>query len=222
MIKSPEDIEEIGFKIVSIVPSIPSESPLLFDVLNQNEQKQLDPKIIDSFKNIEIFLKYGSLDKTLKSILVTSGQESEGKSLIASNVAISLANSDHKVLLVDADLIQPQLHKFFRVKSTPSLAHYLFRKKELNEIIRETHNSNLDLITCIEFPQNPSVIITSERMKNFMKSVENKYDYIVYDTSSLAKLKETAAMAADIDEVILVVRSNKLACEVYHNFKLKN
>ncbi|MCB9207825.1 MAG: polysaccharide biosynthesis tyrosine autokinase [Ignavibacteriales bacterium] len=209
LIKTQEDLEESGFKIIAKIPSIPSGSSLLFDALNETEQRELDPKIIESFSNIETFLKYGSLDKPLKTIMVTSGQDSEGKSLIASNVALALANSDHKVLLVDADLKNPQLNKFFRIKSTPSLAHYLFRKKELNEIIRKTHNKNLDLITCIEFPQNPSVIITSERMKNFMSIVKNHYDYIVYDTSSLCSLKETAEIAGEIDDVILVVRANK-------------
>jgi capsular exopolysaccharide synthesis family protein len=141
--------------------------------------------------------------------MVSSGQDSEGKSVVASNVAIALANGDNKVLLVDADLKHPQLNKYFKMKSTPSLAHYLFRKKELEEIIRTTHNKNLDIITCIEFPQNPAVIITSERMKNFMSEVVKEYDYVVYDTCSLCTLKETAEIAKEMDEVILVVRANQ-------------
>jgi capsular exopolysaccharide synthesis family protein len=120
-----------------------------------------------------------------------------------------LANSGNKVLLVDANLKYPVLYKFFKVKSTPSIAHYLFRKKELDEIIRNTHNKNLDLITCIEFPQNPAVILNSERMKNFVDTVKNKYDYVIYDSSSLNALAETVHLAALMDEVILVARAGK-------------
>ncbi len=129
IVKSTEDLEESGYKIISQIPSFPSGSPLLFDSLNMNNEKQLDSKILKSFEYIETFLKYGSLERSLKAVLITSGHDDEGKSLIASNVAIALANNGNKVLLVDVDLIKPQLNKYFKIKSTPSLAHYLFRKK---------------------------------------------------------------------------------------------
>lgn len=209
LIKSTDDLEESGYKIIAQIPSFAENSPILFDSLSQIEKRNVDKKVINAFEGISVFLKYGSLDKPLKTIMVTSGQDGEGKSIIAANTAISLANSGNKVLLVDADLKNPQLHKYFKIKSTPSLAHYLFGKKELEEVIRSTHNPNLSLVTCIEFPQNPAAIIISERMKNFMNEVKEDYDHIVYDTSSLCSLKETAVIASIIDEVILVVRANK-------------
>ncbi len=209
LIKNSEELEEAGYKIVAQIPSFPSGSPVLVDELSQADEKKMDPEIIKAFSSFETFLKYGSLENPLKTVLVTSAENGEGKSIIASNIAIALANTGNKVLLVDADLKNPQLHKLFRVKSTPSLAHFLFRKKELNEIIRNSHVKNLDLITCIEFPQNPSVIIASERMTNFMTQVEDKYDYIVYDSASLNALKETAVLAKKIDEVIFAVRVDK-------------
>lgn len=208
LIKSSEDLEESDYKIIAQIPSFPEGSSLLFDSLSRTEKDKVDPKILNAFDGISVFLKYGSLDKPLKTIMVASGQDGEGKSVIAANVALALANDDNKVLLVDVDLKNPQLNKYFKLKSTPSLAHYLFRKKELDEIIRTTHNKNLNIITCIEFPQNPSVIITSERMKNFMSQVAKDYDYVVYDTCSLCKLKETAEIAKEMDEVILVIRAN--------------
>lgn len=208
-VRSAEDLTDYGYTIISQIPSFPSGLPLLIDSLNEAKQSKLDPTIVKSFTSMETFLKYGNLEKSLKTILVTSSRDGEGKSLVASNIAIALANNDNKVLLVDANLKKPQLNKYFKMKSTPSLAHYLFRKKELEEIIRSTHNKNLDLITCIEFPQNPSVIITSERMKNFMDTVVKKYDYVVYDSASLCSFKETTAIAKEVDEIILVVRANK-------------
>ena len=208
-IESADDLDEHGFKLLSQVPNFPPGSPILIESPQDTENKKMDPQIIHAFSSIETFIKYGSLDKPLKSVLITSGQEGEGKSTVASNLAIALANSGNKVLLVDANLKYPVLYKFFKVKSTPSIAHYLFRKKDLDEIIRNTHNQNLDLITCIEFPQNPAVILTSERMKNFIDSVKINYDYVIYDSCSLNVLAETVKLAAHMDEVIIVARAGK-------------
>lgn len=209
VIESPDDVNEYGFKLLAQIPNFPAGSPILFDAAKKSDKKGEHSQILQSFSSIETFLKYGSLDNPLKSVLVTSSQQEEGKSVIASNIAIALAMSGNKVLLVDANLKYPVLYKFFKVKSTPSLAHFLFRKKELNDIIRDTHVQNLNLITCIEFPQNPSVIITSERMKNFIDQVEKDFDYIVYDSSSISTLKETVEIAKYMDEVMLVVRAGK-------------
>ena len=209
LIESANDLDEHGFKLLAQVPNFPPGSPILFNYFDENEENKTDPQISQAFSSIETFIKYGSLDKALKSVLIMSGQQGEGKSSISSNLAITLANSGNKVLLVDANLKYPILYKFFKVKSTPSIAHYLFRKKELNEIIRKTQNENLDLITCIEFPQNPAVILTSERMKNFVETVKKNYDYVIYDSCSLDVLAETAKLAALMDEVILVVRAGK-------------
>ena len=208
IIESHTEIEEAGYKLISQIPHFDSEDSLLFDSNIKSENEILNPKLIHAFENVGAYLKYGNLERPLRTVFVTSGSNEEGKSVVASNIALALANKNNKVLLVDADLIKPELHKIFRIKSTPSLAHYLFRKKEFEEIIRKTFNKNLDLITCIEFPQNPSIIITSERMKNFMEIVEKDYDYVIYDSSSLYSLKESCFIGKNVDETILVVRAN--------------
>ena len=209
LIKTVADIEELGYSIISQIPSFQGGPEILFDAVKDGDTENRNTKLIEAFTNIGTFLKYGSLDKSLRTILVTSGNDGEGKSIIASNIAIALANDDNKVLLIDADLKHPQLNKFFKLKSSPSLAHYLFRKKELDEIIRNTYKDNLKLITCIEFPQNPSAIITCERMGNFIEQVKEDYDYIIYDSSSLCSLKETASIAKQMDEVMLVIMAGK-------------
>jgi len=209
LITSAEEVEESGFKIIAQISHFDSLEPILFDSKLSNENQKPNSKTIHSFENIRAYLRYGNLDKPLKTILVTSGIPEEGKSTIAANLAVVLANNNNKVLLVDADFIKPELSRIFKIKSTPSLAHYLFRKKELEEIIRTTYKKELDLITCIEFPQNPSAVITSERMKNFMEIVKDKYDFIIYDSSSLSLLSETTFIGQNVDEVVLVVRAEK-------------
>lgn len=209
LIDSVDDIEELGYSLISQIPSIKNGNEVLFDAQKDESKNKRNSKLIDAFASIGTFLKYGSLDKSLRTVLVASGKDGEGKSIIAANIAIALANDDNKVLLIDANLKHPQLNKFFKLKSSPSLAHFLFRKKELDEVIRSTYKENLKLITCIEFPQNPSAIITSERMKDFIEKAKENFDYIIYDTSSFCSIKETAEIAGLMDEIILVIMSGK-------------
>ncbi|MFZ1289022.1 MAG: polysaccharide biosynthesis tyrosine autokinase [Melioribacteraceae bacterium] len=209
IVNSAQEVEDSGYKIISQFDHLETTEPIIVDLLNQNDEEFQHGKLGHSLANIHAYFKYGNLEKPLKTILITSGNVEEGKSIVAANIAVYLANNNNKVLLVDADLNKPDQSKIFKIKSTPSLAHYLFRKKELDEIIRNTHIKNLDIITCIEFPQNPSVIITSERMKSFMDTVKEMYDFVIYDSASLCSLKETSFVGQNVDETILVIRANK-------------
>ncbi|MBK7104536.1 MAG: polysaccharide biosynthesis tyrosine autokinase [Ignavibacteriae bacterium] len=209
IVNSAQEIEDSGYKIIAQFDHLETTEPVIIDLVNQNEEEFHHGKLAHSLANIQAYFKYGNLERPLKTILVTSNNAEEGKSIVAANIAVFLANNNNRVLLVDADLIKPDQSKIFKIKSTPSLAHYLFRKKELDEIIRNTHLKNLDIITCIEFPQNPSVIITSERMKSFMDLVKDMYDFVIYDSASLCSLKEITFVGQNVDETILVVRANK-------------
>ncbi len=210
---SSEDLEFLGFKIISTIPHIGKNKPLLLKVPEHNKRDEYNEasnqEVLDAFHRVSAFLKYGSLEQTIKSVLVTSTGLEEGKSFVASNLAISLAQEGHSVLLVDFNLKRPRLHKFFKVNSKPSFAHYLFRKEELERVIKKTHVEGLSIITSIEFPQDPSVIITSERMEKFVSLANEKYDYIIYDGMALFQCEEEALLAEILDEIIVVVRANK-------------
>ncbi|PID59223.1 MAG: hypothetical protein CR986_07025 [Ignavibacteriae bacterium] len=208
-INSADDIIDFGYKIVARIPTFPIGTPVLLDTKNESEGTTIPKEVIAPFDNIETFLRYGNLDKKLKTVFVTSGKDEEGKSLIASNIALTLANKGNKVLIVDTDVLAPQQHKNFNIKSTPSLAHYLFREKKLNEIINNSYNPNLDIITSIEIPQEPSVILSSDRMKNFMDEVNESYDFVIYDSCSLSAINEVAILAANTNETLLVIRGGK-------------
>jgi capsular exopolysaccharide synthesis family protein len=149
------------------------------------------------------------LDKVLKSVLVTSPNNDEGKSLVASNIAITIANSGAKVILVDANFINPKLNKLFNLHSSPSLAHYLLKKKNLDNIIRTTQIPNLSIITGVELIQNAGTIMNSSRMKEFIKIINNRFDFIIYDSASLSTLKESITIAKFVDQTILIARANK-------------
>ncbi len=210
---SSEDLEFLGLKIISTISHIGKNKPFLIETPARNKRdnynESSDQEVLDSFQRISAFLKYGSLEQTIKSVLIVSTGLEEGKSLVASNLAISLAHEGHSVLLVDTNLKRPRLHKFFRVNSKPSFAHYLFRKEGLDRVIKKTHVEGLSIITSIEFPQDPAVVITSERMKKFVSLVNEKYDYVIYDGMALFQCEEEILLAELLDQIIVVVRANK-------------
>ncbi len=147
-VRSPQDVEALGFRLLSTIPRIQIESPnnqkLLADGSKEREPSLIASErdysiALESFHRLHIYLKYAFVDKEIKSLVVTSAGPGEGKSATASNLAITLANSGQKVLLVDADLRKPAIDKYFNIDPTPSLAHYLFRKKSLDVIIRTNH-----------------------------------------------------------------------------------
>jgi len=207
-IDSADDLERANYKVISQIPHFPNTSYSMLKLQTKNEISVSENKLVRSFQNIDAFLKYGNLEKEIKSILVTSSIEQEGKSLVAANIAASIASNQEKVLLIDANFIFPNLDKFFNITPSPSLPHYLFKKKSFDEIIKTTKIKNLSLITCIELSHNPTVIMTSERMKEFMNKVKSEFDYVIYDSSSISSLKETVEIAKNVDEVILIARAN--------------
>ena len=211
-ISTIDDIEDAPFQAISQIPTFPHRMPLLLnpDSSTTNENSEI---IKSAFESIESFLKFGHLEKVLKSVLITSPNNDEGKSLIASNIAIIIANSGAKVLLVDANFITPKLNKLFNIHASPSLAHYLLKKKEMSDIIRTTKTPNLSLITSVELIQNAGTIMNSEKMKKFVKTVANNFDFVIFDSASLSALSETVTIAKFVDQTILVARANKTYLE---------
>ena len=215
-VSSPGDIETFGLKLIAIIPKLNTKN---LAEKKADEDNNLSNSLLfsdenyllaeESFKRLQDYLKNAFLDKSVKSLIVTSSVEDEGKSTIAANLAITIANLGSRVLLVDANMRSPKLAEIFNVDSSASLPHYLFKKKELKDIIIPTHVNNLKLITSIEFNQNLSLVLSSKRMKNFMHLVNSEYDYVIYDTPSINEATDALLISDNVDETILISRDEK-------------
>ncbi len=226
-IQDTEDLEILNYKIIASVPHIEPDYPLLLEGIHPTDYENSEDELVKSFQKIYAYVKYGFLDKKIKTIGISSAVRNEGKSLVAANIAITLAHHNHKVLLVDANLKYPVLSKLFKINAKPSLAHYLFRKETLENVIRHSKINNLDIITGIEFPQDPSVVLTSERFKKFVDKVSGNYDYVIFDCLDLTSTDKVAYMLGLLDEIIMVARSNlstftelKKADEIFSEYDL--
>ena len=144
-----------------------------------------------------------------RTILVTSGQPSEGKTTTAINTAVSLANLGASVLLIDADLRRPSIHKAFELDKMRGLSTYLSRDVEVKELIQKTEVPNLSLLPCGPPPPNPAELIGSERMKDMLRLLAQRYDHILIDSPPLMHVTDPVILSTLVDGVILVVHGGR-------------
>lgn len=221
-INTPRDVEYLGFKLISTIPRMKLEprnnQKLIGDTTREYSQSLISVKnpnseIYESYLRLGINLAYSFMDKNYKSLLITSAGPGAGKSATAINVSITLANLGKSVLLIDTDLRRPVLHKYFHKSMIPGLTDYLLEQKEFDEIIKSTQIKGLDVITCGGKLLNPSLILSSAKMKHFMNEEIEKYDFVIYDAPPLNPVTDAIHLAKSVDDIILVVRAEKTSVE---------
>lgn len=167
---------------------------------------QLRFQITESFKAIRTNIMFSLLTDGCKKVVVSSSLAGEGKTTTAVNTAISLAEMETRVLLIDADLRKPKVHQFFHLKNTPGLTNYFGGLTPLEDVLQKTDYKNLSVICSgIEVP-NPSELLASEKMTGLINKLETQFDYIVIDTPPINIVADAIPLIKLCNGVILVVR----------------
>ncbi len=167
------------------------------------------PKAIvsENIKSLRTNLQFTAIDNNLKTILVTSTTASEGKSFVSANLAISFAQTDKKVLLVDCDLRKGRVHRLFDIPNTDGLSNLLTDDLEkMEHYIHHTGIAHLDVITCGTYPPNPSELLASRKMKKLLISLRHRYDIIIFDGAPIGGLTDSVILSNLMDETIIVVK----------------
>ena len=167
------------------------------------------PKAIvsENIKSLRTNLQFTAIDKHLKTVLVTSTNAGEGKSFVSANLAISFAQAEKKVLLVDCDLRKGRVHRLFDVPNTDGLSNLL--TDDLNNMPHYIHNTavdKLDIITCGTYPPNPSELLASKKNKRLLIALKNRYDIIIFDGAPIGGLADSVILSSLMDETIIVVK----------------
>lgn len=213
-VKSPDEIENRGISVLSWIPVIEE-----LKAGGQNEfivaNKPKSPGS-EAFKALRTRLQYAKLEETpIKIILMTSSVPSEGKTTISLNVAGSLAQMDKKVLLLDCDLRKPRIHNIFSFDRYPGLSDYLFSNASLEEITRDTKIENLKVITSGTIPPNPSELLSSKQMKDFLDKMRGIYDFIIIDSPPYISVTDAEILFRISDGTILVLRAGKTPADAF-------
>ena len=182
-----------------------------------------DPKsvISEQYRAIRTNIEYSNVDQNTKTILVTSSDKNEGKTTTVSNLAVSFANLNKKVLLIDCDLRNPSIHKMFRLNNIYGLTDILAKDRAVDKCIQKTELENLYVLTAGSTPPNPAEILSSEKMKNLIEDLKNIYDYIFIDTPPIGLVTDAGALSSFIDGVVLVVKSESVEKKYLEETKKK-
>ena len=166
------------------------------------------PKSIDAeaYRSLRSNIEYSSFDDEYRAIVVTSSVPGEGKSTTSGNLALSLAQSGNKVLLVDCDMRKPSIHKKFKISNISGTAELLLRKESFEDVVN-CYNENLTIITAGKIPPNPSEMLSSRAMTAFIKEMKKEFKYIILDTPPLQAVTDAQVLSTKADGVLLVVRA---------------
>jgi polysaccharide biosynthesis transport protein len=167
-----------------------------------------DP-IIDAYRTLRTNLQFTSVDKPIRSLLITSSLPGEGKTLSSANLAISFAESGKKVLLVDADMRKPKQQDIFDIKKSPGLSDFLVRNLTLEQVCYPTKSENLKVVPCGTTPPNPAEMVGSQRMSDFINHAQEKFDLVIIDSPPVQIVSDPMPLAAMVSHVLLVVKFGK-------------
>lgn len=179
-----------------------------------------DPKSIvaEAFRTLRTNLYYTNLDKKLHKIMVTSAGPGEGKSTIISNLAVAQAQTGQKVLLIDADLRKPVQHKIFQLDNRTGLTTMLVNNNPIDKVATKFGSDNLYILPSGPIPPNPSELLGSEKMDNFLKTLDD-YDIVYIDAPPVIAVTDALVLAPKIDGVILAINSRQVTIEVAQKSK---
>ncbi len=159
----------------------------------------------EAFRMLRANLKYIRADKEIKVIVVTSSVPREGKSTVAANLAIAMAQMDRKVLLVDADLHRPVQHFIWGLHHNEGLSNVIVGQADIRTAIKKVMN-NLYLLTSGVLPPSPAALLDSQRMASLVDKFGVSYDFVIIDAPSLTVAADAASLGQMADGVLLVVR----------------
>ncbi len=189
----------------------------------------MDPRIIvynspkspnaEAYRTIRSNIRFSSTDREIKSILLTSSGPEEGKSLTCVNLAVAFAAAETKVLLMDADLRKPNLHRIMNINKKEGLTNILSERKDYKAFISKTEIPNLEVLFCGPTPPNPSEMLSSKAMKSLMEQLKSEYDMVIVDTPPVGLVTDAQVLSTLVDGVILVVASEKAKIEAVRNAK---
>lgn len=169
--------------------------------------------ISEAYRMLRTNIQFSSYDRLLKVINITSTGPGEGKTTTICNLAVTMAQSGKKVLLIDADLRKPQLHRQFNVKNSRGLTNVLVQHVKTDDVIVATEQRGLDILTTGPIPPNPSELIGSKRMMDIIEVVTMKYDHILIDCPPVGVVTDPALLSAIVDGTIFVVSYGKTSIE---------
>jgi len=251
-INDQEDVTSfLGLPLMGIIPSLSPKSnfqkKLLSVFHNQKNNKQKgrqdhvnsnsfhqnlisnrqskDP-IVESYRSLRSNLQFADMDHPIRTMLISSPNPSDGKTITTANLGIVFALLGKNVIIVDTDLRKPKQHKVFNIDKSPGVTEYLVEDLPLEDIIHQTDIGNLKIIPCGKSPPNPAEILASQKMEALLREIERRADIVLCDSPPLAAVTDPMLLATRLDGIILVVKhrvtNKQIASNIVDQLKKAN
>jgi capsular exopolysaccharide synthesis family protein len=159
----------------------------------------------EAFRALRTNVLFSSAQEGARSLVVTSTGPGEGKSMVASNLAISLAQAGQRVLLIDADMRKPKAHEIFGFKQEPGLSNVMVGSTKASDAVRKTTISGLWVLGAGRIPPNPAELLGSARFREFVTSLKAHFDWIIIDTPPVMAVTDSVLVANHASGVVFVV-----------------
>jgi capsular exopolysaccharide synthesis family protein len=212
-IASQEQIEEkLGLAFLGIVPRIRGNK----DGTPQDLIVHYQPKsaIAECLRAVRTNLLFMSPEKPLRTILVTSSGPQEGKTTTATSLAITMTGSGKRVLLVDADMRRPRLHRVFGVSNGAGLSSLILGEGALEQTILSTGIPNLDLLPCGPVPPNPAELLHTAAFQRVLADAAARYDRVIFDSPPVGVVADAVVISTVVDGALMVLKAGSTSRDV--------
>jgi succinoglycan biosynthesis transport protein ExoP len=201
-IKTPEDVNKLlGIPVIGLIGEMGNPKGERGSVFVDDNPRS---PIAEAFRTLRTNLDFSSVDKPIKSILITSANPSEGKTTIAVNLAVVSAQGDRRVILVDADLRKPSTHRQLKVPNRKGLSEVFRHQIELHDALIPWNDLPIKILTSGSLPPNPAELLGSDRMTEVIQQLEDEADIIILDSPPFI-VADPIALAAKVDAVLMVI-----------------
>jgi polysaccharide biosynthesis transport protein len=231
-IKTQVDIEAFSLPFLGILPAIGSSDTGGGAGMSRSQVKKADgatgvgstfdtfvymnPKsqVAESLRSIRTNLLFMSADRRISSLLVTSPSPQEGKTTVATNLSIVMAQSGSRVLLIDLDMRRPRIHRTFGLaRPTRGVSTMILGETQAADTIVSTDIPNLDILVCGPTPPNPSELLHTEAFKKVFEELTAMYDHVILDSPPVGIVTDAAILSKMVDGTLMVVKSQRTTKE---------
>ncbi|HWR89413.1 MAG TPA: polysaccharide biosynthesis tyrosine autokinase [Dissulfurispiraceae bacterium] len=202
-VKSVEEVEEkFGVPVLGVVTLLKSPGTGIEEI----SMKEPRSAFAESYKILRTAVLLSSGGAPPKNVLITSVMPGEGKTATSVNLAMTIAQAEHSVLLIDADLRKPRIHRIFGLNNDKGLSTYLAGASDIDIVVSEIA-PNLSVIPSGPIPPNPSELLGSANMRTLIETLKGRFDFIIWDTTPLMTVTDSLILSANLDGTILVTKA---------------
>jgi succinoglycan biosynthesis transport protein ExoP len=210
-IKTPDEIKsQLKLPLLGFLPELTlrkdAESPLI--------TASVPSAFLEAMRSIRTNVLYSSADESLKAIAVTSAGLSEGKTILASNLAIAIAQAGERVLLIDADMRRPTLHTLFKLTREPGLSNLLVGEVKAKDAVQDSGIPNLWILPSGHRPPNPPELLGSQRFRNMISAFADHFDWVLLDAPPVMPVTDACVLADRSTGVIFVAGAERVSRQV--------